>query len=388
MPKIFDVIVVGAGSVGTPTALFLAQEGLKVLVIEKNSSPGQGENKAAIGGVRATHSDPAKIMTSIDSLKIFSTWKEKYGSEIEWKTGGYCFPVYTEKLENQLKGFLPIQKKFGLEIDYVSIDKIKEIIPGINSEGLRGGSYSLNDGQVSPLMMATACEREAKQNGVVFKYNEKVVKYSIENGKIHGVVTDKDRYSSKYVVIATGATAKDDGKLLGIDIPVTPDAHEAGISAPVKPFLAPLVVDMRPGIYGKTANFYFGQAKSGQIIFCYTPKDLYVGQNHENISEFMPILANRLISLIPRFKNLIIRRIWRGLYPMTPDGIPIVDKVKEVEGVFLGVGMCGQGFMLGPGVGKNITSLILNDKSTLPAEVHKAFSFYRDFYIAKTEAFK
>ena len=56
-----DVIIIGAGSVGVPAALAMAQAGLKVVVLERFASQGQGSNKAAIGGVRATHSDPAKI---------------------------------------------------------------------------------------------------------------------------------------------------------------------------------------------------------------------------------------------------------------------------------------------------------------------------------------
>ena len=91
----YDVIVVGAGSVGNPTACFLAQEGLNVLVLERRAAVGQGDNKAAIGGVRATHSDPGKIQTCLESLRVFSTWEEQYGFPIGWKMGGYCFPVYT-----------------------------------------------------------------------------------------------------------------------------------------------------------------------------------------------------------------------------------------------------------------------------------------------------
>ena len=54
--KVYDAIIIGAGSVGLPTAFFLAQAGLKPLVIDQFASPGQGSNKAAIGGIRATHS--------------------------------------------------------------------------------------------------------------------------------------------------------------------------------------------------------------------------------------------------------------------------------------------------------------------------------------------
>ncbi|MCJ7806770.1 MAG: FAD-dependent oxidoreductase, partial [Clostridia bacterium] len=58
--KVYDVIVIGCGSVGNPTAYQLAKAGLKVLVIDRRSAAGQGDNKTAIGGVRATHSDPGK----------------------------------------------------------------------------------------------------------------------------------------------------------------------------------------------------------------------------------------------------------------------------------------------------------------------------------------
>ncbi|MBN2724427.1 MAG: FAD-binding oxidoreductase [Deltaproteobacteria bacterium] len=383
----FDVIIVGAGSVGNPAALFLSEAGLKVLVLDKRASAGQGENKAAIGGVRATHSDGAKIMTSIESLKVFSTWKEKYGDNIDWKTGGYCFPVYTESLENQLKGYFDIQRSFGLEINWMTPDEISELVPGINMEGLRGGTYSPGDGQVSPLKMASFCYFQARKAGAQYNFNETVVNYIHDHEKISGVITNRGRYYADRVVIATGADAALHGVMLNREIPVNPDSHEAGISAPVAKFLPPLVVDMRPGPEGKTANFYFGQASGGQIIFCYTPKPAIVGNNREGLSEFMPVLANRLITLMPRFKNLLIRKTWRGLYPMTPDGVPIIDYDTKLNGLIWAVGMCGQGFMLGPGVAKNITSMIVDSKPMLPEDVQKMYSLSRNFY-EKTEAFK
>ena len=79
----YDVIIAGAGSIGTPTALELAKAGLKVLVIEPMPSPGQASNKHAIGGIRATHSEPSKIYLCTKSLEVFSTWEEIYGNEID-----------------------------------------------------------------------------------------------------------------------------------------------------------------------------------------------------------------------------------------------------------------------------------------------------------------
>jgi len=384
----YDVIVVGAGSVGNPSACFLAQTGLKVLALDRRPAAGQGDNKAAIGGVRATHSDPGKILTCDESLKIFTSWEEEHGFSVGWKPGGYCFPVFDDPIEGVLKGILPIQKEFGLEIDWVDSDRIADLCPGIVREGLRGGTYSPNDGQVSPLLAPVAFQREAQRHGAEYRFNERVTGYLRDGDRVIGVETDRGVYHAGETLLAAGADAAEHGTMLGFEIPVAPDVHEAGISAPVEPFLAPLVVDLRPGPEGKTANFYFGQNHEGQIIFCYTPKHLFPGTNRESLSEFLPILANRMISLIPRLKNLLIRRVWRGCYPMTPDGVPIIDRVAGVDGLLLAVGMCGQGFMMGPGVAKNVTSLITEGRSTLPDEVQACFRFDRDFWAAKTEALK
>ena len=171
----YDVIIIGAGSIGLPTSFFLAKEKLKVLVIDELPSAGQGQNKTAIGGVRATHSDPAKIQTCQLSLKVFSEWKEEYGDDIHFQMGGYCFPAYTESQEKGFKELLVTQKKHGLNIGWLDADEIRTILPGINPHELRGGTYSPEDGNLSPIMAARALHNHAKRLGVSFKFDEKVV---------------------------------------------------------------------------------------------------------------------------------------------------------------------------------------------------------------------
>jgi len=384
----YDAIVIGAGSVGCPTAYFLTLEGLKVLVLDGEHSVGQGQNKAAIGGVRATHSDPAKITLCLESLKIFSTWQEKHGTDIGWIEGGYCFPVYREIDEEKLKALLPVQKSFGLSIDWVGPEKIIQLIPGINPKGLRGGTYSPHDGQVSPLKASAAFWMESRERGAEFRFNEPVIDLIISGSRVEGVQTHRGKYYADVVINAAGGQAAEVGRMAGIDIPVVPDSHEAGISAPMERFFDPLIVDIRPGPEGRTANFYFGQNDRGQVIYCYTPITPIVGTNRSETSEFMPVISRRLIELIPRLKNMLIRRVWRGLYPMTPDGIIILDKVHEVSGHYLAVGMCGQGFMLGPGVGSNLARFIVHSKPEIDDDIFTTVGFYRDFHARRAEALK
>lgn len=384
----YDAIVIGAGSVGNPTAYFLAREGLRTLVLDELSASGQGQNKAAIGGVRATHSDPAKIRLCQQSLEVFSGWKETTGTDIGWKKGGYCFPAFDEKVETTVQGLLPVQKRYRLNIDWLDAEGIRKVVPGIREFGLRGGTYSPDDGQVSPLLAAESFTREAVRHGAVYRYHESVTALLQQGNAVVGVRTDKEEYRAPTVINASGVHATEICRMAGLDVPVIPESHEGGISAPVAPFLDPLVVDLRAGPEGKTINFYFGQDANGQIIFCYTPKVPFLGENRTSTHEFMPIIAARLVELIPRLKNLTIRRVWRGLYPMTPDGSPVVGKAPGVEGLVLGVGMCGQGFMLGPGVGRNLASLVARGTPLIDREVFDLLSPSRDLYAGKKEALK
>ena len=104
-----------------------------------------------------------------------------------------------------------------------------------------------------------------------------------------------------------------------------------------------------------------------------------VGHDRRETSEFMPTIARRLVDLIPRLKGLTIRRLWRGLYPMTPDGVPVIGIAPGIENMYLGIGMCGQGFMLGPGVGANLASYIVKGKPNIPGEIFNMLRADREF---------
>jgi sarcosine oxidase subunit beta len=381
----YDVIIIGAGSVGLPSACFLAKEKLRVLVIDELPSPGQGQNKSAIGGVRATHSDPAKIQTCQLSLGVFSTWQHIYGDDIHFQQGGYCFPAYTEKDERDLKDLLVIQKQYGLDINWLEVEDVKDLLPGLNPNGLRGGTFSPQDGNISPILAARAFYRQAVEYGADFRFGDKVLAIRTAANSGYRVRTSKSEYAGGTVINAAGAKAREVGKMMGLELRVDPDSHEGGVTEPVKPFFCPLVVDVR-GFPGST-NFYFYQEEQGHVVFCLTPEPIVPGLDRGSTSGFLPQAARRLISLFPRLRSIRVRRVWRGLYPMTPDGVPIVDKVNGSDGVYVAVGFCGQGLMLGPGIALNLVSLITQGRPLIPEEIFASYRLDRD-YSRPSEALK
>jgi sarcosine oxidase subunit beta len=375
--KSYDVIIIGAGSIGVPLAMSLAERKKSVLVLDPNASTGQGQNKCAIGGVRATHSDASKIKACLRSLEIFSTWKQKYGADIGWIKGGYLFPVYTESDEKVLKELLKVQLALGLDIDWVGPEKVLELVPGISFKDLRGGTWSPGDGSASPLLSNNAFYRRARKLGAEFRFREPVKEILRAGGAVTGVRTPQGTYSAAWVVNAAGAQAAEVSELAGIKVPVKPDCHEAGITEPAERFFEPMVVDIRPG--DRSKNYYFYQNSENQVVFCLTPQPQLWGADRRSTSEFLPEISRRMISLLPGFANLKVRRTWRGLYPMTPDGFPVVDFPAALKGYALSVGMCGQGFMLGPGLGEAVAAHIAGAPSAADKEILAGFRLERAF---------
>lgn len=375
--SVYDVVVVGAGSVGMPTAMELAAKGMKVLCLDQFASAGQGSNKAAIGGLRATHSSPAKIRLCLDSLKTFSTWKETHGFDIEWRQGGYMFVAYRPEEARTLKELLVVQKKAGLNIDWYEKDDLLKLAPGRDANGLLGGTFSPEDGSASPMLSSAAFHRRAVALGVECRFNERVTAIMRRKGAVVGVRTDKGGYATGCVVNAAGAWARSLAHLGGQDVPVNPDCHEAGITEPARRFLEPMVVDIRrtPG----AANYYFYQAHSGQVIFCVTPDPPLIGTDRRETSEFLPLIARRMVGLMPKLANLKVRRTWRGLYPMTPDGSPVVGRSASLRGYVDAVGMCGQGYMLGPGVGALVARMVTETTTEEDAAVLHELRPEREF---------
>jgi sarcosine oxidase subunit beta len=352
----YDVVIAGAGSVGLPLAYYCAARGLKVLALDKEASWGRGQNRAAIGGIRATFSDPAKIRICTESIIIVSRFEEEHGLGIEWRQGGYLFVAYDEEREKAFRELLAVQREAGLDIDWVGPEFVAELAPGITLDGLLGGTFSPGDGFASPLKTATAYHKLALEAGVEFRFGEEIVGLDMEKGRVMRLRTTKDAYEGSLFVDAAGAQGAEIAAMAGESLSVHPDCHEGGVTEPVERFMGPMLVDIRSD--AESGNYYFYQTATGQIVFCITPKPQLWGTDIDSTSSFLPICARRMLELYPRLGGLRVRRTWRGMYPMTPDGQPIVGYAREAENLLFAVGMCGQGFMLGPGLGKILAEVI------------------------------
>src|ERR1700689_4866150 len=104
MPKSADVVIIGAGIVGSSIAFHLTEAGVRnVLVIERETRQGLGSTGKSMGGVRAQFATDVNIRMSIYSIPFFAQFEEATGRPSSYKPHGYLFMATSDSHMNYLR---------------------------------------------------------------------------------------------------------------------------------------------------------------------------------------------------------------------------------------------------------------------------------------------
>ena len=185
------------------------------------------------------------------------------------------------------------------------------------------------------------------------------------NGSGFEVETTRGPVSTKTVVNAAGAWARDVAAMAGVDLPVEPLRR---MLVPTEPFdgvshAIPMVIDM-------TNGFHFRPESLGFLLAWNDPAETSSFNTNFEPS-FIEKILERAADRVPCFENLAInpKRAWAGLYEMTPDHHCILGPVPEVDGFFCANGFSGHGVMHAPATGKILADLITTGKTNVVSEV-------------------
>ena len=69
--------------------------------------------------------------------------------------------------------------------------------------------------------------------------------------------------------------------------------------------------------------------------------------------------------IVPATAGAQIAQAWAGYIDMTPDLLPVLDRLERPKGLVLATGFSGHGFGLGPAVGKAVSELVADGRSSL-----------------------
>lgn len=372
-----DVVIIGGGIIGCATGYYLARLGQKVTVVEREYLAA-GSTGRCLGGIRQQFSTETAIRVAMGSVKLFNEMEEELGRSVEWYPGGYLLLAHSEEQKREYLKAIELQKRLGLSVEFISPEEVLEIVPCLNSDGLVGAAYCSTDGQANPFLVVNAYADGIKRfGGKILTYTE-VTEIVTQSDRITAVKTNRgDELFTPCILNAAGPWAKEIGKMVGLNLPIEAERHEALVTEGTERMFDPMLVD-----YRVDGCYFLQRIVSNNFVGCYTPATPVKGPSKASSLEFISEMAKRMIRLIPKLQDVKILRQWAGSYCMTPDGNPIMDKT-EVDGFYVAGGMSGHGFMFGPMLGKLMAEFMTTGESSIPLD---EFSLKREF--AKKEALK
>jgi sarcosine oxidase, subunit beta len=358
-----DVVIIGAGIVGSSVAYHLTQAGCKnVLVLERESQQGKGSTGKSMGGVRAQFSTAESVRMSLYSIPFFREFEERMGHPSGYRGQGYLFVATEARHLLYLRTNCELQTSLGLNnVELLKAEEVTRMVPQLRADDILGGSFCSTDGFVDPHSVMTGFMLRAIDGGARLVRNAEVTAIERDASGICGVRTPADYIATRTVVNAAGAWAGLVGKLAGLELPVEPLRR---MLVPTEPFdkiahSAPMTVDMATG-------FHFRPEGLG-LLMAWNDPDETPGFKTDFDPAFVEKILTRGVSRVPCLEQAEVnpKRAWAGLYEMTPDHHPILGVVPGFPGLYLANGFSGHGVMHSPATGKIVSDLILRGTSDL-----------------------
>jgi sarcosine oxidase subunit beta len=354
-----DIVIIGGGVMGCAIAFNLAKEGLKPVVIEKSDigSEASGSNG---GGVRQSARNLKEMPLAMESIRLYGHLHEELDMDVEYVRQGNLRLCTSEEEMESMRKSIESQKSVGLELEILDRKQVLEINPHVG-EKVIGASYCPTDGHVNPFLVTYGFFKKAKSLGARFYTHEEAKEIRLQKGRVAAVVTDKNTFETDLVVDAAGIAGRKVANMVGLDLPMRPIFSEALITEAYPPLFKQMVGHAKGLFYGRQTvhgSFFWGGFVGTEQFIYREGKPLfhYIG----------PAISQMVIDFFPVLKDLNVIRMWSGLIAQMSDAIPVLGFTEEVPGFVFATGFSGHGFGLAPVIGRLISELILDCKSSIP----------------------
>lgn len=351
-----DFIVIGGGLIGMLTARELASLGHSVSLLEQGKTG--RESSWAGGGIVS----PLYPWRYADSITRLASWSQndyptlaqnllaESGIDAEYSVNGLLVldPGDTESA-------LAWRERSPQRVETLSAKGISDCEPALETNA-ENAVWLPQVAQVRNPRLVKAC-RGAIQASVAIHEEVTVTGLVTQSGRIQGVDTSRGRFSAPNVIVCTGAWTR---KLLKPYVP----------GPEIEPVLGQMILFRTPPETLKRIvlhkDRYLIPRRDGRVLVGSTLE--YTGFQKQTTQEARDALAAYAREHFPVLRQAQIEHHWAGLRPSSPQGIPYIGPVPQIEGLFVNAGHFRNGVVLGPASVRLLTDLVLKRKPILPPE--------------------
>ena len=365
-----DVIIIGGGIHGCSAAVHLALRGAEVLVIEKDHVARHASGVNA-GGVRRLGRHLDEIPISCASMELWHRIGDLVDDDCGFVASGQVKVAESEADLEKLRQRVAEVRARGFEHEVlVGQSEMRRWLPAV-SEHCVGAIVVEGDGAADPYRTTLAFKRKAESLGVRFREGVRVTSLRRE-GRQWQVATSDGSFTAPRIVNCGGAWAGHIAAQLGEPVPLEVIAPMMMITAPMPPFLEPVV--------GATSRpLSFKQMANGTVMIGGGRRGTPHPESNETELDFRELAlgAQTVVDLFPIMRSANVVRGWAGIEARMPDDIPVIGPSSTSEGVFHAFGFSAHGFQMGPGVGALMAELVTTGATNLPIAPFRIARFER-----------
>lgn len=358
------VVIIGGGIMGCGLAYHLAHEGWTDIVLLEKAELTSGSTWHAAGQI--THSTSSFSLGKCVGYNIdlySKVLENETGQSVTWHGCGSFRLAYTDDELDWLRQTLSVGKALGFTMELVGPQRIRELHPFYNLEGVQAALYTPDDGHVDPAGATFALAQGARRLGAKIIRQCRATDVKREPNGEWRVFTEQGEIVCEHVVNAGGTYARQVGQWVGLDVPTTSMTHHYLITDTVPEFMSlerelPVVRDDR-----LVSGYIRMEQKSG-LIGIYekaSPNAVWVDgcpweAEHElfepDYDRIMPWLENAM-GRMPVLSQLGIKRAVHGAISHPPDGNPLIGPAPGLRNFWLNCG-CQIGIGWGPGLTREL----------------------------------
>jgi D-amino-acid dehydrogenase len=257
-------------------------------------------------------------------------------------------------------------EKFGLTVDRLQKDAVQQLEPDVEMD-IAGAVLFKDDCHFNPGKMMAALKKYLEAKNVRFQLNTTVTGFEKANNKISAVITDKGKFNTDEIILSPGSWLPVLAKMMGISLLLQPGKGYSHTYAQVEKNIRypAILVDGRCAVtpWGQSLRIGGTMELSGinQHILVSRMKGIY-----DSAKDFYPGLK---IDFPPADK------IWSGLRPVTPDGLPYIGKAANINNVLIAGGHAMLGISMGTGTGKLVSELIQHKTTSINISAFDPYRF-------------
>jgi glycine/D-amino acid oxidase-like deaminating enzyme len=378
-----DVVVVGAGVVGSATAYELARRGVDVALVEREA-PGFGASGRNPGYLWShTRAEGSQLELGLAGRARYDTLVEEL-DDFEFRgCGGMIY--YFEHQHALFPAFVANRRAAGIPMELLDAAEARTRCP-ILPEDIGGATWNPLDAHVDPARLVEALITAAQRHGAKVRSGARGVELDAAGGRCHGVRLDSGGIGADAVVVAAGAWSPRLLEPLGLPLPIEPMRLQMVETEPIQ-------ARFEPVLYGPTGVKQYAltkdldgyaeedfthpletilsgvellelaaQRRDGRVLMgC--PMD-FAGLDDRPTVGGIGLTLGVLGDHLPALSAAAVERVWGGLLPQTPDALPVLGPVRDVDGLILASGHVF-GMLAGPVSGLLVAQAIVGEPSEL-----------------------